>query len=81
MLDFGPMTEFIPDDIAGAVHEKYPRHQMAKSLADIIIAQAGDNESKAPRYSIAADLLRQRAADPDGPTDMEQLAGMGRWGS
>jgi hypothetical protein len=82
MLDFGHTTEFIPDDVAGAIHERYPRHEMAKTLADIMVAQAFENEqTKAPRYSIVADLLRQRTADPNCATDMEQFAGMGRWGS
>lgn len=80
-LDFGHSTEFIPDDVAAAIHQRYPRHQMAKSLADSIVAQAGKNEQKAPRFSIIADLLRQRSLDAGAVTDMEQLAGMGRWGS
>jgi HD domain len=81
MLDFGHTTEFIPDDVATAIHAQYPRHQMAKSLADTIVAQARQKESKAPRFSMIADLLRQRTADVNALTDMEQLAGMGRWGS
>ncbi|HEY1968835.1 MAG TPA: HD domain-containing protein [Pseudonocardia sp.] len=81
MLDFGHTTEFIPDDVAAAIHAEYPRHQMAKSLADIIVAQAKQNEEKAPRFSITADLLRQRGDDAAAVTDMEELARMGRWGN
>lgn len=80
-LDFGHSTEFIPDDVASAIHQEYPRHQMATSLADIMVAQARENEAKAPRFSIVADLLRQRTDDPTGTTDMEQLAALGRWGN
>jgi hypothetical protein len=80
MMDFGGGAEIVPDDVAEAIHQKYPRHQMAKSLADIVVAQAQKKESKAPAYSIAADLVRQRAEGADIVTDLERFEIAHRWG-
>jgi hypothetical protein len=37
---------------------------MATSLVDAIVAQVWVNPAKAPRYSIAGELLRERSAGP-----------------
>jgi hypothetical protein len=52
---------------------------MATSLVDAIIAQARVNPAKAPRYSIAGELLRERSAGP--ATELEEVTAAARWGN
>ena len=78
-IDFGPGSEFITDAQAQAVHARYPRLRMVSALADAIVRHAGRSPQNAPRYSIAAELVRERG--PDGrPTTLERAALTSRWG-
>jgi hypothetical protein len=77
-LDFGRDAECITDAQAAAIHAAYPRLAMATSLADVIVAQAKARPAKAPPYSVASELLRQRAVGPS--TAMEDGAAQSRWG-
>lgn len=69
----------VTDDEAGAIHDAYPRLEMTTSLVDAIVGQAHANPVKAPRYSIAGELLRERAAG--SATELEKAAAAARWGS
>jgi len=52
---------------------------MATSLVDDIVAQARANPAKAPRYSIAGELLRERSARPT--SELERETDAARWGN
>ncbi|HEY0869317.1 MAG TPA: HD domain-containing protein [Acidothermaceae bacterium] len=78
-LDFGRDNECVSDQQAAAIHAAYPRLGMERSLVDEIVAQAEERPQKAPRYSIAAELLRERSTV--GTTVLEQGATLSRWGT
>lgn len=78
-IDFGRDSECVSDEQAAAVHAAYPRLAMATSLADAITAQAKGRPAKAPRYTIAGELLRERELGVG--TTLELGAAQSRWGS
>ena len=78
-VDFGVEAGFVPDAAAAAIHMAYPRIAIGRALADAIVAQARANPSKAPPFSMPAQLLMERTAPPH-LTTIEQLARGGRWG-
>jgi hypothetical protein len=78
-MDFGRNAEFVDEETAAAVHERYPRLAMATTLANEIIAHAGRSPAAAPPYSMPGLLLQERQAN--GVTAIEALATHGRWGS
>jgi hypothetical protein len=80
VVDFGGPSAFIPDVIAGQIHDVYPRLSIGSALADAIVAQALARPEKAPLFSMPAQVLRQRATTPH-ITEVEQLAQAGRWAS
>lgn len=69
----------VTDDEAAAIHDAYPRLEMTTSLVDAIVDQARGNPAKAPRYTIAGELLRERTAGP--VTEMEKAMTTARWGN
>jgi hypothetical protein len=77
-MDFGRDVECVTEQQAALIHAAYPRLSMEHVLADEIVAQAQARPEKAPRYSIAAELLRERTAG--GTTGLEQAAAASRWG-
>jgi hypothetical protein len=77
-IDFGRNAEFIDDEAAAAIHARYPRMSMAKSLMDAIAAQAQRSPEAALPYTMAGEVLRERR--DTGITLLEQLAAIGRWG-
>jgi HD domain len=79
-LDFGVDTDFVTDAQAKAIHAAFPRLDMARALVDTIVAQADGCPSKAPAYSIADGLQRERAAAPHR-SRLELLTSTARWGS
>jgi hypothetical protein len=79
-MDFGSDAELVPDEMAERVHDRYPRLDMARCLADAIVGQARGRPRKAPPYTLPGELARERAAGSPG-TRMERLAAQGRWGS
>jgi hypothetical protein len=78
-IDFGEGAAFIPDPLAAAVHQAYPRLAIAQALTDAVIAHARRTPDGAPPFSMAAELVRQRAV-PASPSTLETLAGSSRWG-
>jgi hypothetical protein len=78
-IDFGRHAGAVTDAQAALIHEAYPRLDMVRSLVDAITEQARTRPEKAPRYSIAGELLRERSAPPH-VTAMEQAATTSRWG-
>ncbi|HYZ51970.1 MAG TPA: DJ-1/PfpI family protein [Streptosporangiaceae bacterium] len=79
-MDFGGEAELVPGELAKRAHDRYPRLDMARCLADAIVAQARDNPQKAPPYTLPGELARERAADRSA-TRLERGAIQGRWGS
>ena len=69
----------VTDDEAAAIHDAYPRLEMTTSLVDAIVGQARLNPGKAPRYSIAGELLRERVAG--SATELEKAMAAARWGN
>lgn len=78
-IDFGRGSAAVTDEQAAIVFDTYPRLQMATSLVDDIVAQARANPAKAPRYSIAGELLRERSARPT--SELERETDAVRWGN
>ncbi len=78
-LDFGRDADCVSDDQAAAIHAAYPRLDMARSLVDVIVEQGRARPQKAPRYTFAGELLRER--DTAGTTALEQGAALSRWGA
>lgn len=78
-LDFGPGSEFVTDDQARAIHDRYPRLRMVTSLVDEIVRHAGRGPQNAPRFTIAGELARERGRDGQ-LTSLEQAALTSRWG-
>jgi hypothetical protein len=77
-VDFGLNAEFIDEEIAAAIHARYPRLSMARTLIDAIAAQAQRSPEAAPPYSFPQQVLHERQTD--GVTLMELAAAHGRWG-
>jgi hypothetical protein len=77
-MDFGRNADFIDDQTAAAIHTRYPRLAMARTLLDAIVAHAERSPDAAPPYSMPGDALRERKAD--GITLVELAALHGRWG-
>jgi hypothetical protein len=77
-MDFGGGADFVSDEQAAAIHAAYPRLGMERSLVDEIVGQAHGRPEKAPGYSIAAELVRERTTI--GTTALEQGATLSRWG-
>lgn len=78
-MDFGRDVDCVSEEEAAAIHAAYPRLSMERVLADEIVAQLQARPEKAPPYSIAAELLRERTTA--GTTALEQGAALSRWGS
>lgn len=77
-MDFGYDTDFVTDAQAAAIHTAWPRLNMERVLVDTIVGQVTAVPSKAPRYSLAAVLVDQRAAPPH-ITALETAAADSRW--
>jgi hypothetical protein len=77
-IDFGLGSEFISDEQGRAIHDRYPRLNMATALIDEIVRQAARGRLNALPPSIAADLIRERKEG--GLTTLERLTHAGRWG-
>ncbi|MDP7736105.1 HD domain-containing protein [Mycobacterium paragordonae] len=78
-IDFGRNADFIDEQAAAAIHARYPRLSMAKSLMDAIAAQAQRSPEAALPYTMAGEVLRERL--DSGITRLEQMAALGRWGA
>jgi HD domain len=86
-VDFGvesgpaaPAANAVTDEQAQAIHDAYPRLSMATAIVDAIVTQAAKNPANRPRYSMSAELLRERD-NPPGRARLEEAAFFSRWGS
>jgi hypothetical protein len=80
-LDFGgPNSAFVSEAQAAQLFAAYPRLHMARCLADLIVAQCQQQPSKAPRYTPAAEMVRERTTGPH-TTLLETQETTGRWGN
>jgi hypothetical protein len=78
-VDFGRDADCVSDKQAAAIHAAYPRLSMERALVDGIVSQAIDRPEKAPRFSIVAELVRERTTI--GTTVLERGAALSRWGA
>jgi hypothetical protein len=78
-MDFGRDVDCVSEEQAALIHAAYPRLSMERVLADEIVAQAQARPEKAPRYTFAGELLRERTTA--GTTALEQGAALSRWGA
>ena len=76
-MDFGLDVEFIDEQTAVAIHDRYPRLRMTSSLLEAIVAHGQRSSAAAPPYSLPAEVLRERKTD--GITLLELAASHGRW--
>jgi HD domain len=79
-IDFGRGAGVVPEAWAAAIHRAYPRHGMERALVDLIVGQAEGRPEKAPPYTIADQLLRERADGP-GATRLERTLEVSPWSS
>ncbi|MEW1605493.1 HD domain-containing protein [Streptomyces sp. NPDC093808] len=79
-MDFGLDTDCVDDATGAAIHARYPRLSMATTLVDEITAQARNRPEKAPPFTLASELLRERSVPPHR-TRMETMADAARWGN
>ena len=79
-IDFGHDADLVPGELAGRVHDRYPRLDLARCLTDAIVGQAQGHPQKAQPYTLPGELVRERAASSSG-TRIERLAAQGRWRS
>ncbi|MFE0810898.1 HD domain-containing protein [Streptomyces sp. NPDC058794] len=79
-MDFGLDTDCVDDATGAAIHAGYPRLSMATTLTDEITGQARNRPEKAPPFSLASELLRERSVPPHR-TRMETMADAARWGN
>ncbi|MEV5097680.1 HD domain-containing protein [Streptomyces rochei] len=79
-MDLGWDTDCVDDATAAAIHAAYPRLSMATTLTDEIVAQAQRRPEKAPPFSVASELLRERSTPPHR-TRVETMADAARWGN
>ncbi|MFJ8185537.1 HD domain-containing protein [Streptomyces sp. NPDC096105] len=79
-MDFGLDTDCVDDATGAAIHAGYPRLSMATTLVDEITAQARNRPEKAPPFTLASELLRERSVPPHR-TRMETMADAARWGN
>lgn len=77
VIDFGRGTEFISDETAAEIHQRYPRLDVAAALVDAVVAQVGGQPMKAPPFSMPAEFVRARASGPTSPFE-EQIKSI-RW--
>ncbi len=78
-MDFGQGVDDVSDSDATAIHAAYPRQSMATVLVDAITAQVLAKPTKAPPYSLADALVRERR-EPPHVTRLERAAAASRWG-
>ena len=76
-IDFGIGSDFISDERGRAIHDRYPRLNMATALIDEIVKHAARGRTNAFPPSVAADCIRERK---DGLTTLERVTRAGRWG-
>ncbi|MFF0610144.1 HD domain-containing protein [Nocardia tengchongensis] len=77
-MDGGFFPDAVSDAQAAMIHAAYPRLSLARTLVDVIVGQATERPNKAPMYSVAAELIRERSTPPH-ITSLEQLVNESRW--
>lgn len=75
-IDFGIGSDFISDEQGQAIHDRYPRLNMATALIDEIVRHAARGRVNAFPPSVAAECIRERK---EGLTTLERVARAGRW--
>ncbi|MCX0273605.1 HD domain-containing protein [Nocardia zapadnayensis] len=78
-MDGGLFPEAVSDTQAAMIHRAYPRLSLARTLVDIIVDQATARPDKAPVYTIAGELVRERSTPPH-MTRLERMVSQSRWG-
>jgi putative intracellular protease/amidase len=78
-IDLGGEAHLVSENLAAAIHRRYPRLQIARNLTDAIVDQARGRPQKTPSYSLPAGLVTERSHDPC-VTRIERHALASRWG-
>lgn len=78
-MDFGRGVEDVSESDAAAIHGAYPRQSLATVLVDAITRQALAKPTKAPPYSMADALVRERS-EPPYVSRLERATAASRWG-
>jgi hypothetical protein len=78
-MDFGFATDPVSDELAAVIFQAYPRLDLTKTFVGRLVEQVEQTPAKGPRFSMAGELHRERAAN--GTTELEQAALQSRWGS
>ncbi|MFI6316208.1 HD domain-containing protein [Nonomuraea sp. NPDC050556] len=80
--DFGVGVDYVSDAQGEAVHQRYPRLNMATALVDDIVRHAARSpQTTAPRNTPADILMRERGQLGTDLTAMELQAHASRWGA
>ena len=77
---FGFGAEQLPREVHELVHAGRPRLDLAREMAEIIVAQSVGKPGKTPPFSFPAAVVDQHVPDAGMPT-YEQLVRSGPWGS
>ena len=77
-IDFGFFSDFISDEQGQAIHDRYPRLNVATALADEIVKHAARGRMNALAPCVASEVIRERA--DGGLSTLERLTHAGRWG-
>jgi putative intracellular protease/amidase len=77
-IDFGRDAHIVDEQDAVAIHQRYPRLEIARNLTDAIVSQARGRPNKAPAYSLPGGLLEERSHD-SCLTRLERQALASRW--
>ena len=77
-IDFGFGSGFISDEQGQAIHDRYPRLNMATALIDEIVRHAARGQGNAPSTTVAGEFIRERTGG--GLSTLERATRAGRWG-
>ena len=78
-MDFGFGTEFVADEMATAIFDRYPRLDLTKVFVGRMVEQVNELPAKGARFTMAGELHREYLAN--GITELETAATRSRWGS
>jgi HD domain len=79
VMDFGVGVDAVSDELAEALFARYPRLELTRTFVACLVEQVSDIPAKGPRFTMAGELFRERAAR--GVTELEEGASLSRWKS
>jgi hypothetical protein len=79
VMDFGGGVDAVSDEQAEALFARYPRLELTRTFVACLVGQVEEIPAKGPRFTMAGELFRERAAR--GVTELEEGASLSRWRS